>query len=43
MSKGDTVRLEVSVIAEGLPVGDGERKDLNVTSYRPVLLKSYAD
>ena len=41
MSKGDTVRFDISVIAEGLPLKDGERKDFDVTGYTPVLMKSY--
>ena len=41
MSKGDTVKLDVSIIAEGLPLQVGERKYFDVTGYTPVLLKSY--
>ena len=41
MSSGDTVRFDVSMIAEGLPVQVGEQKDFDVTDYTPVLLKSF--
>jgi hypothetical protein len=42
MSKGDMVKFEVSIIAAGLPLKVGERKDFDVTGYTPVLLKYYS-
>ena len=42
MSKGDTVRFDVSMIAEDLPLKVGDRKYFDVTSYTPVLVKSYS-
>jgi hypothetical protein len=42
LSKGDTVRFDISIIAEGLPLKVDETKEFNVTGYTPVLLKSYA-
>jgi hypothetical protein len=42
MSKGDTVRFDVSMITEGLPLKVGERRYFNVTGYTPVLVKSYS-
>ena len=42
MSKGDTVRFDVSMIAEGLPLKLGEQKYFDVTGYTPVLVKSYS-
>jgi hypothetical protein len=42
MSKGDTVRFDILMIAEGLPLEVGECKHFNVTGYTPVLLKFYS-
>jgi hypothetical protein len=42
MSKGDTVRFDISMITDGLPLKVGEQKHFNVTGYTPVLLKSYS-
>lgn len=42
MSKGDTVRFDVSMIVEGPPTQVGERKYFDVTGYTPVLTKSYS-
>ncbi len=42
MSVGDTVKFGISMIADGLPLKVGDRKDFNVTGYTPVLLKSYS-
>ena len=42
MSKGDTVRFDILMIAEGLPLKVGERKHFDVTGYTPVLVKSYS-
>jgi hypothetical protein len=42
VSKGDVVRFDVSMIAEGLPLKVGERKYFDVTGYTPTLLKSYS-
>lgn len=42
MSKGDTIRFGVSLIADTLPLQSGEQKEFDVTSYTPELLKCYS-
>jgi hypothetical protein len=42
MSKGDTVRFDVSMIAEDLPLKIGERKGFDVAEYKDIIVKSYS-
>lgn len=42
IAKGDTVKLSVSMITDGLPLEIGDRKHFDVSSYAPTITKVYA-
>ena len=42
MSKGDTVKFELSMITDGQPIRIGESKEFNIAGYRPVFRKAYS-